>query len=610
MTSTATETSGLVARRADVCALALAEAFRGDGEIVANPIGTVPRIGGMLARATFEPELVMTDGVALFVDVDGAVEGWNPYRRMFDVLWNGRRHVVMGASQLDQFGNQNLAFIGADHERPQRQLIGFRGAPGNTINHVTTYWVPNHGTRVLVPKVDVVCGIGYDRAAELGADAARFHELRRVVTDLAVLDFDTPDHRMRLVSVHPGVELEQVVAATGFELVIADDVADDPDPGRGAAGRDRAARPGRGPLPRGAGRGMTDWLDTRFCREFGVRYPLVQTGMGWVSGARLTAATAEAGALGILAAVTLSDEEMLAAVARVRSRTDAPFGVNLRPDQPDLPRRIDSLVEHGVAIVSFAGAPQRQTVQRLQAAGAKCIVTVGRPRHAAKMLDLGVDALLAQGAEGGGHTGDVPTSLLVPAVVDLAEGTVPVLAAGGFRDGRGLAAAIAWGAEGVAMGTRFLLTQESQVPDQVKQRYLASTLLDTHVSTTFDGQPLRILRNEASEQVEATSTVRRLVEAPRNVARVRRQTGQSWSTVVREGLAMRRNQGLTLGQTARAADAPMLMRRSLVEGDPVHGLLPTGMVAGSIDDVPTVAELIERIVAEARVAAARLGGDR
>jgi len=230
MTTTATVASGLVARRADVCALALAEAFRGDGEIVANPIGTIPRIGGMLARATFEPDLVMTDGVALFVDAEGSVEGWNPYRRMFDVLWNGRRHVVMGASQLDQFGNQNLAFIGADQTRPQRQLIGFRGAPGNTINHTTTYWVPNHSTRVMVAKVDVVCGIGYDRAAALGADAARFHELRRVVTDLAVLDFDTPDHRMRLASVHPGVSVDTVVAATGFELVVAHDVPLTPVP--------------------------------------------------------------------------------------------------------------------------------------------------------------------------------------------------------------------------------------------------------------------------------------------------------------------------------------------------------------------------------------------
>jgi acyl CoA:acetate/3-ketoacid CoA transferase beta subunit len=168
--------------------------------------------------------LLLIDRDAFFVGPDGEVEGWNPYRRMFDVVWSGRRHVVMGASQLDQYGNQNLAAIGPDPTRPTRQLLGFRGAPGNTINHPTSYWIPRHSRRVLVKHVDVVCGIGYDRAAALGPDAARFHEIRRVVTDLAVLDFATPDHRMRLASVHPGVSVADVVAATGFELVIGPQV--------------------------------------------------------------------------------------------------------------------------------------------------------------------------------------------------------------------------------------------------------------------------------------------------------------------------------------------------------------------------------------------------
>jgi len=217
-------------RRGDVCAAALAEAFRGDGEIVANPIGPLPKVAGRLARATFEPLLLLLDRDAFFVGPDGEVEGWNPYRRMFDVVWSGRRHVVMGASQLDRYGNQNLSAIGADPDRPQRQLLGFRGAPGNTINHPTSYWIPRHSPRVLVEKVDVVCGIGYDRAATLGPQAARYHEIRRVVTDLAVLDFATPDHRMRLASVHPGVEVADVVAATGFELVIEPAVPSTPVP--------------------------------------------------------------------------------------------------------------------------------------------------------------------------------------------------------------------------------------------------------------------------------------------------------------------------------------------------------------------------------------------
>lgn len=223
MTTSAVDVPPVQLHRADVCAVAMAEVFRGDGEIVANPIGTIPRIGGLLARLSFEPDLVMTDGEAMFTDADGQVEAWNPYRSMFDVVWSGRRHVVMGGSQIDAFGNQNFAAIG-DMKRPKVQLLGFRGAPGNTVNNVTSYWVPDHNPRVLVERVDVVTGVGYDRAGAAGPAATRHHSLRHVVTNLAVLDFETPDHRMRLRSVHPGVSVEEVVAATGFELAVPADV--------------------------------------------------------------------------------------------------------------------------------------------------------------------------------------------------------------------------------------------------------------------------------------------------------------------------------------------------------------------------------------------------
>lgn len=210
--------------RADVCVVAVAECFRGDGEILANPIGTVPRLGGLLARLSFEPDLVMTDGEAMLVNAAGEVEAWNPYRAMFDVVWSGRRHVMMGGSQLDPHGNHNFAAIG-DMLRPKAQLLGFRGAPGNTVNNVTSYWIAQHSTRVFVEQVDVVTGVGYDRATAAGAAATRHHALRHVVTNLAVLDFATPDHRMRLRSVHPGVTVDEVVAATGFALAVPDDVA-------------------------------------------------------------------------------------------------------------------------------------------------------------------------------------------------------------------------------------------------------------------------------------------------------------------------------------------------------------------------------------------------
>ena len=219
--------------RAEICVIACAEAFRGDGEVFASPIGTIPTIGIRLAASTFEPDLVITDGDALAVaepipvgataDHPKVVESWMPFGHFFPVVWSGRRHVMMGATQIDRYGNQNIACIG-DYARPKAQLLGVRGAPGNTINHPTSYWVPSHSTRVFVEKVDFVSGVGYDRAAAAGPSATRFHEIRHVVSNLAVCDFETPDHRMRLRSVHPGVTVDEVVAATGFELVVPDDV--------------------------------------------------------------------------------------------------------------------------------------------------------------------------------------------------------------------------------------------------------------------------------------------------------------------------------------------------------------------------------------------------
>jgi acyl CoA:acetate/3-ketoacid CoA transferase beta subunit len=226
------------ATRADICALAVAECFRNDGEIMVSAMGTTPSLGARLAKSTFAPDLLMTDGYNLLLrralplgakPTEDDIEGWMPFGAVFDTLWWGKRHVMMGASQIDQFGNQNIACIGS-WERPKAQLLGVRGAPGNTINHVTSYWIPNHNARALVPSVDMVSGVGYDRAAGLGADGNRFHEIRRVVTNLGVFDFNTSDRRMRLVSLHPGVELQRVIDNTGFELAIPDGVDTTPVP--------------------------------------------------------------------------------------------------------------------------------------------------------------------------------------------------------------------------------------------------------------------------------------------------------------------------------------------------------------------------------------------
>jgi acyl CoA:acetate/3-ketoacid CoA transferase beta subunit len=218
------------ATRGEICVVAAAEAFRGDGEILASCFGTAPAIGARLAKATFEPDLLMTDGVCSVVEnpnpVSGpgheqTVEAWLPFRTIFEHLWNGKRHVIMAASQIDCFGNQNFACIG-DHAKPKAQLLGMRGAPGNTISHKTSYWVPNQTTKVFVERVDVVSGVGYDRAAILDEASTRGHELGVVISNLAVFDFQTANHSMRLRSVHPGVSVADVTANTGFELVIDD----------------------------------------------------------------------------------------------------------------------------------------------------------------------------------------------------------------------------------------------------------------------------------------------------------------------------------------------------------------------------------------------------
>jgi NAD(P)H-dependent flavin oxidoreductase YrpB (nitropropane dioxygenase family) len=338
-------------------------------------------------------------------------------------------------------------------------------------------------------------------------------------------------------------------------------------------------------------------LHTRVCELFGVEFPIVQTGMGWVAGARLTAATSAAGGLGILASATMTLPELRRAISEVAERTDKPFGVNLRTDQPDIGDRIDLLIARHVKVASFAQAPSRDIVAKLRDAGIVTMPTVGARRHAEKVAEWGVDAVIAQGAEGGGHTGNVPTSLLLPQVVDAVD--IPVLAAGGFTDGRGLVAALAWGAGGVAMGTRFLLTQESTVPESVKQIYLDTPVTGTVVTTALDGFPQRVIRTDVVDEIEKASIATRLPKALRRALEFRKLTGTSYRDLLTEGLAMRRNQDLTWSQLAMAANAPMLIKASMVDGRPEVGILPTGQGLGVIDELPTVAELIARIMAEA-----------
>jgi NAD(P)H-dependent flavin oxidoreductase YrpB (nitropropane dioxygenase family) len=350
---------------------------------------------------------------------------------------------------------------------------------------------------------------------------------------------------------------------------------------------------------------MHPTLHTALCDLCGIRAPIVQTGMGWVAGPRLAAATANAGGLGILAAGTMDYEQLRAAIAETRDRTDAPFGVNLRSGAPDAAERCELLIREGVRVASFALAPDPRLIERLKSAGVVVMPSVGAKRHAEKVVAWGADAVLVQGGEGGGHTGPVPTSLLLPQVVDTVD--VPVVAAGGFFDGRGLVAALAYGAAGIAMGTRFLLTQDSPVPAAVKDVYRSKAVTDTLVTTQVDGVPHRVLRTDFTERLHRAGPVLGLPRALRNAARFRRLSGLRWRDLLREGRAMRTAQELTWSQVLMAANTPMLLKAAMVDGRPDLGVMSSGQVVGLLDDLPTVAELIARIVEEAEAVLKRLG---
>jgi NAD(P)H-dependent flavin oxidoreductase YrpB (nitropropane dioxygenase family) len=355
-------------------------------------------------------------------------------------------------------------------------------------------------------------------------------------------------------------------------------------------------------------------LRTPICELFGVRYPIVQTGMGWVSTPELVAATANAGGLGILASATLTVAETDTAIAQVRELTAEPFGVNMRGDAPDLPDRAKLLIKHGVRVASFARAPSAPVIASLKDAGLVVVPTIGARRHAEKVAALGVDAVIAQGAEAGGHVGAVPTSILLPQVCSAVD--IPVIGAGGFYDGRGLVAALAYGAAGVAMGTRFLLTSDSPVPDPVKQEYLKRSVTDTIVTSALDGVPQRVLRTPLAESLDRAAggpsgrrpsgRLSQLYRSVKSAEGFRRTAGTSWRSMVREGLAMRKVHGLSWSQVLMAANTPMMLRSSMVDGRIDLGTLASGQVAGVITDLPSCADLIRNIMQEAEAVLAAL----
>ena len=347
-------------------------------------------------------------------------------------------------------------------------------------------------------------------------------------------------------------------------------------------------------------------LQTRLTELLGCQYPIVQTAMGWVADPRLVAGSCNAGGFGFLAGATIAADEMERDILRVKELTDKPFGVNFHMYQPNAAEIVDMVTRHGVKAVSYSRSPGPDMIARLKDAGVICMPTVGLPKHAIKAVELGADVVTVQGGEGGGHTGAIPTTLLIPQIVDAVGDKVPVVAAGGFKDGRGLTAALSWGADGIAMGTRFLMTEESPVPRDTLQRYIdCRNPGEIIVSKAMDGLPQRMIMNELLTDLEKAGPLKKLMIALRNGLAFREHTGATFTSLLKSAWQMHNDSDLTTAQAMMSANAPMIIQKAMVEGHPSEGVLPSGQVAGVIDELLSCEELIHSIVsqAEARLTA-------
>lgn len=346
-------------------------------------------------------------------------------------------------------------------------------------------------------------------------------------------------------------------------------------------------------------------LRTPLTERLGCRHPIIQTAMGWIAEPQLVAAASEAGAFGFLGAAVMTPPELRTKIADLRRRTERPFGVNFHGFQPGAAEIVEIIIANReqVRAVSFGRGPDARMIGRFRDAGILCVPTVGAVKHARKMVELGCDMITVQGGEGGGHTGSVPTTVLLPQVLDSVD--VPVIAAGGFADGRGLAAALAWGAAGIAMGTRFLMTAESPVPDATKQRYLKAGTDDILLSSKVDGLPQRMVRSPLLDRIERAGRLSMWLRAVESGLAMKRRTGASFLDLYRAARGMTGHGGLSLPQAMMAASAPMLIQRAVVDGRPDEGLMATGVVGGRIRDLPSCHELVRGIAADAerRIAA-------
>lgn len=353
---------------------------------------------------------------------------------------------------------------------------------------------------------------------------------------------------------------------------------------------------------------MADPLHTVMVEQLGCRAPIIQTAMGWVAEPSLVIASSNAGAFGFLGAAVMTPQETAEKIAQVRAGTERPFGVNFHMFQPGAVEIVETIIANKdqVRAVSFGRGPDAKMIARFRDAGILCIPTVGAVKHAQKMEQLGVDMVVVQGGEGGGHTGSVPTTVLLPQVLDAVK--IPVIAAGGMADGRGLAAALAYGAVGIAMGTRFLLTRESPAPDNAKAAYLKAGTDGIVLSTRIDGMPQRMIRTPLVNRIERSGKLGMWLRALEAGAEMKRQSGASWLEMIRAARGMTAHGEMPLAQAMLSAAAPMLIQKAVVHGDVEHGVLATGVVGGRIAEIPTCQELVDRIMAEARDRIAALAG--
>ncbi|MFT4054830.1 MAG: nitronate monooxygenase [Novosphingobium sp.] len=344
---------------------------------------------------------------------------------------------------------------------------------------------------------------------------------------------------------------------------------------------------------------MSDPLHTVLVERLGCRWPIIQTAMGWVAEPSLVIGSSNAGAFGFLGAAVMTPDEARAKLLEVRRGTDRPFGVNFHSFQPGADQIVELILANReqVRAVSFGRGPNAKMIGRFKDAGILCVPTVGAVKHAKKMVELGVDMINVQGGEGGGHTGSVPTTVLLPQVLDTVK--VPVIASGGFADGRGLAAAMAFGAVGIAMGTRFLLTKESPVPDSAKAAYLAASTDGIVVTTKLDGIPQRMVRTSLMDRIEKSGSLGMWLRAIEAGMAMKRQTGASWLDFIKSARGMTAHGAMPVKQAMMAATMPMLIQKAVVEGDIEHGIMATGVVGGRIGEIPSCRDLVERIVAEA-----------